>query len=853
MSIISNIYGLASSVAYIRCGGSGNNTRSVLESLASGFGAGIDNGTYVYNLFLSNTGTGVFSNHGFDANSLYYTTLESSVPMTNYSQIGTAAIIYAYATFPNIDKSLITGYINTYCQNTKNFLAEPGYIMEQSGVDYVLSQFSLTDINTQITGAPAVIPSQAINYNWYDASPLFINPDLDETLIRDVESQYYYLSGQLIYNGLPTGLQPCIEYSSTVSTSSGNIVVSVIQNTPCYDKSSYIGPVSGIQFFREFSDGPGTSGYFDATMTNQYVAFDEAVLDPIDYSSNNVVLYSNQMDSYGNYILIYSGIQTDMPGFYNPGNEYGYGHTNFISAQDCCGWDGDTEYVASNIPLMRMHEGDNQGKWWVNKVFHHEGPNACDGYCSIVSTLEAWTGWKFAPFELNHPLVKNFSSIKTNPNIDTRRVLKRALNTENYYVVAEDGSRFPASPYLGVVDINGDLFVSGSYVGPPQLNGNETLPGFVFWETFDNTHFPDFASVNIRPAFLSGEQYVFSDFYLFTGQNGAHYEAINPIKPSITIAQTIHSSDMVNYDDVFKKCLSIGDNFGNTVSETVTLQSNAGFLYTGYSFSQNGIGVNIPELMVNVETVGAGYSTLHYINGYKSGIQQFYLSNQYGYIITGDTSNGINYLGKLTGYSYFNNGILGTTNTGWRDVFAPIPNVVVSDYLNVFSPIYQSQPVENYLPRYASGPFLSYQNKFLYPNVQSVVETYDANSNGFPVNVSYSITIKEETVREIFATSGLVGGLNNHYIIRAGSGAQPLNLPTTMVTPRRGQGAPPRRGSAAEARERRRGEGAPPRRGSRSEAEHEWLDPLKSGQMKKALRSAGQKWGRTKTAPDMQA
>ena len=784
MSLISQIYGLANSVAYIRCGGSGINTQLVLQSLSSGFGVDTgNNGAYVYNMFITNTGTGVFFNYGFDNHSLYYTSLESSVPMDGYSQIGTAAIIYAYATFPNISESTIAEYINVYCQNTQNYFGGVGYNIDSSGIDYILSQFSLSGINAQITGAPTTIPSQAINYNWYNAAPLFLNPDLSETIIRDVENQYYYLSGQLIYQGLPTGLQPCIKYNSTIHTSSGDISVSVIQNTPCYDKSSYIGPVSGIQFFREFTDGPGSSGYFDTAMINEYTAFDETVLSPMDYSSNDILLYSNQIDSSGNYILIYSGVQIDVPGFFNPDNEYGYGHTNFLAPGEAgCAWDS-ANYFDDGVPFMRMHEGDNHPKlYWNNDCLSYNEDGSC-AQCTGTGQYYNWTGWKFAPFELNGSWAKSFSPIKTNPQIDTGRVLKRALSTDNYYIVNEDGSHSPMTSYLGITDVNGELFVSGSYVGPPQLAGNETLPGFVFWETFDNTNFPDFTNINIRPAFLSGEQYVISDFYLFTGQNATHYPATDSTKANIVITQTIHSSDVGNYDDIFKKCLAMGDNFGNTASGSSDLQSNAGYLYTGYSFLQNGIEIGIAQLLDNAETIGAGYSTLNYINGYQSGVSKFYLSNQYGYIITGDASNGINYLGQLTVYSYFSNGVLSAVNTGWTGIFAPIPPTVAYDYLNVYAPIYVSQNVENYLPRYSSGPFLTYQNQFLYPNAQSVVEIYDANFNGFPVNVAYALTIKEETVREVFATSGLVGGLNNHVIIRANSNSQPYSLSTTMATP----------------------------------------------------------------------
>jgi len=126
---------------------------------------------------------------------------------------------------------------------------------------------------------------------------------------------------------------------------------------------------------------------------------------------------------------------------------------------------------------------------------------------------------------------------------------------------------------------------------------------------------------------------------------------------------------------------------------------------------------------------------------------------------------------------------LGSSNTGWINNFAPIPSVVANDYLNNFTPIYVTQAVENYLPRYSSGPFLTYNNQFLYPNAQNISDIYISNLNGFPTTVKYSITIKEESVREIFLSSGINGNVINNHIIRANSNGQPENLLTTMINP----------------------------------------------------------------------
>lgn len=214
MSSIRQIFGVAASASYIRCGGSGDSAAMVLSALASGFGLSTGDGRYVYNLFNANTGE--FSSKGFDAGSPYVTQLEgavSSLGFGGYSNIGTSAIIYSYSNFPNIDEQRIIDYINGYCSSLESLGGGTGFIISESGLDKVVSSFHLNQINSEISAAPTTTTTKAVNYNFYDSLPLFLNPNSESQLIKDIENQYYYITGELIYSSLPTGATGRKRYS----------------------------------------------------------------------------------------------------------------------------------------------------------------------------------------------------------------------------------------------------------------------------------------------------------------------------------------------------------------------------------------------------------------------------------------------------------------------------------------------------------------------------------------------------------------------------------------------------------------------------------------------------------------
>lgn len=788
MNLANQLFGISSVVSYIRSQKVlPAYSEDILKAMSIAFGSNSDNGIYLFNSFSADKT--LIDTMGFDYDSPHFIGLENAaLSYESYylSAIGIASLTYGYSTYGSVDMGYFLAYINKYNTSIKELhgLSNSTVFTEQM-VNHLLESFSLPLLNSKIAESTNTIGQKSVNYNWYDSWPLFDNLDLNTTskIIRDSENQYYFLSGELLYSeAIPSGLPICRESVINISTVSGIIQSKTYSNIPCYDRNSVTGPVSGTKFFKIFNDGPGSSGYFDKETTNAYIDLDKGMMDKLDYSFNNENIYSYYTDENGKYIYLNSGVQVDLPGFFYPSGEYGYGKTSVMSDTNECVFD----YENDNLPLMRMHQGDNDKKWLITK-------SKIGGICTITTGLYDWTGWKFAGFELSESRLPEFSSLKINPQAqDTKRVLKRALDLNNNKV-----EEIANSIYLDALDTGDGVLSCSSYAGPPQLGGYSSVPGFCFYQRFFNENFPDNAEVVIYPAISFGSstrEFDVSKNMIYSGKDTNSYDPESVGRPKKDILIQIHSSGLTDYDDVFKKCMAIGDNFGNLASGTASSQSNAGYLYTGYDYYYNGEKTSLYNLLLSYgKKIGDQYAKIKYINGYYSTIRRTftYATLKQANIITGDTSSGIDKTGESIKYYYFNdNEDLGATNKQWDNYFAPIPsnaNSVYYDYYgvpqNYYDPVYDTQRVENYFPRYYNGPYMTYDTKFLYPNASGFFDRYKNSSNGFLKRIKYKIQIKEETVREVFKKQGFDDNITHVEVIRAGDNSQQTGLKTLMVHP----------------------------------------------------------------------
>ena len=229
MSLESQIFGLAATATYVAGENLGiNNVSGMLQQLAVSFGGRTGDGTYVYNLF---TGTsGLLTTSGFDNNSTAWRNLTTAVEFYdgfNQAYVGIAALIYAFSTFSNLESQYQLYYINAYSQNIHAPQLPPTTFTVPI-VANLLSGFALTTLNQDIATSPEDTYNKMVNYNWYDSTPFFYGNTFDTQLIKDVENQYYYLTGELFYNGLPTGLSPCVQTPISITTPTGIIQSSYI-------------------------------------------------------------------------------------------------------------------------------------------------------------------------------------------------------------------------------------------------------------------------------------------------------------------------------------------------------------------------------------------------------------------------------------------------------------------------------------------------------------------------------------------------------------------------------------------------------------------------------------------------
>jgi hypothetical protein len=620
--------------------------------------------------------------------------------------------------FGNITNSIFTVNI------LQNFLSENNY-------EAVLSQVLTSSKNTKVN---------LVNYNWYNVSGVFTQPNL--RIMQDVENQYYYISGNLIYNGGPPVLDECIENTLIVNTITGFSTGTYILNQPCIDNGQYIGPITGVSFYRVFNDGPASIGDFNSTVKTQYIEWDQQILNPSDYESNEEPLFSFETGISGVYIPLINGdgnIVVEPNGLYNIENvEYGHVQDDFA----CVGL------------YQRMHIGDNRPRAFSIRDIH--------GNCTTGYNILPTTGFKFVTLKLNDTWAPNFSYIKTNPVSATGDFLERALNLNQKSYLSTDSNSGYFYTDLGIIDD-----VDTTYLGPPQFTGGNVLPSLAFFQEFYSPTFSNVTRLAFYPSIgtstegggsgvNSNRTFQVSNDMLFSGETTSS----NPL----TFNQIIQSSALS--DEISQQFFGMGNGFNNEYDIIEVPCQNAGYFYTGYYLIGSGGNIeNIISLSNNSGIIlGSNNQYINYINGYTDGTNTYSVSQQFAQ----DSS------GNLTNYYYLDNRNLDDVTipqNDW-DYFCPLPDAFETN--TGFSRVIKQQNVENYFPRYQNGPYSTETITFLYPNATVASNVYNSQGNGFPQKVQFTLSIKEETVREIYGyffitTDGLVQNVTNIPIIRASS------------------------------------------------------------------------------------
>jgi hypothetical protein len=720
-----NIFGTSVTTAYVKVVQAAltNIGNSLCKAFAKGFGLSADAGNSVHSYFRTEghpESTQAFNKTPYTTyESEYVNILTSFLPSTVSS---TEINVLAWSA-----QALVFSYVINSSIEMNDFRKIMGQVLERVAIDVLgrsLFETADTEVITPFTNDvietlmgedysktiaylnsdSRIVEAPLVNYNWYDTSQIFAEPNL--TLMKDIENQYYYISGKMFFEGAFGTLDPCIEDTVTIKSWSGDVSFSYIRNSPCRDESSYIGPTKYVDFKRVFNDGPMTSGHLTDSLLTFYINNDKAQLNKLDYLSNNYTL-----TNYTGEILA--------PAFIDANGQYGLSSLDYLYAQTSKGCD---------IPYQRMHIGDNFLRY------------ICDDAKTCICPLSNVTGFKFVSLELPDEIWNyNWQFRQTNPISDVSRIRKRALNVSDNPYVATDAGNSTLLPYFEDLAYN-----QYWYVGYPVLNGTNSLPQLAFHQTFKSQTFNQNAEVAMYPSISNafgnseegGESYreaSISDWMLFSGSSDV------PVKFEVNI-----SSNLSGKDTISQKFFGMGTAFSGKYDVVLTEEENAGFMYSGFTVSQNGIAINSLTLADSFlpSTIGRAYKTFKYISGYKSLLDGtvYNPANQFAKNSTGD----------LLTYAYFKQSDVPTAKiqeTKWS-YFAEVPSEL--DSSPNYERLYGEQIVENYLPRFYDGPFSIETRKFLYPNASAADKAFQGKRFGIPTGLTFKVRVREEAVKEIY-------------------------------------------------------------------------------------------------------
>lgn len=731
-----NLYGVAVTVAYIRSYSYGSSiAMRMCQGIAKGFGMSETDGTNIFAYFRDESHPEAITSFSIAPYSSYETEIKSIIVdyglnlddnANTLLAIAAEAMIFAYSINSSIELSDFQKLIGSVLQAVGNtvldrkvFNSIPGEIDETGAREViVITPFldtslmqRLLDYDYSITLSALsqyskVIDAQLVNYNWYDTSKVLHGPDWQ--VMKDIENQYYYVSGVLQYESMLGSLDACIEDTTTISTWTGDVTFSYIRNPPCRRADSYIGPVNYVTFNRIFNDGPASSGYFDTGIEQFYIENDRAVLETGDWASNSHILSGVTGE-----ILTSANVFTDANGRYDLLS----GEYNAIPRTYSC-----------NVPYQLMHIGNNYPRITCSP------PPAS---CSTCATGNL-TGFKYASLEV--PLEDwsfDLQFRQTNPLSETGRIYKRAWAvSDNPYIATANGEYL--WPYTYTVSPYKEYW----YCGPPALNGYNELCQLGFFQTFYNPTFGMSPSLVIYPtlAFGNGEPsegagssrtYSMGSDFLFSGQSSRV-----PLD-----FYTVISANLSGKDITTQKFFGMGNAFSGRYDLNITEEENAGFRYSGFSVFSGGETIDAHALLdLFTGKIIGQYKTMKYISGYRRILdgREFEPGNRYA----------IDSSGNYYTYAYFDSGEAPFTvkTHGW-DYWCPVPDVFES---GGFERVYADQTVESYFPRFYDGPFSVETRTFLYPNARGADTRYQGKVHGIPRSVSFRVNVREETVRELY-------------------------------------------------------------------------------------------------------
>lgn len=523
------------------------------------------------------------------------------------------------------------------------------------------------------------------SYSYFDTTGIF-SQQVDYQRMGDSETQYYYISGKIVFDSVSSINKPCLK---SQITGSDGAVTSFYNNLPCQDSAEAISPVGNLSFYRIFPDAPEVSG--SEPLETVYKQFNLAASPELH--NFHTKLFSNPALTH-----LYGSIISDL------------GVSDAIDTIET----GQVPQAPNSTGYSSSHVGGRNSRWRITG-YDHPSPNSWVPLYGLVPM----TGFKIVPLSLDGSVWgTEYDALRTNPDVPLESKLIRALNIQDH---------------LSSGNVGGPIVSSNSFELPclyiSENLYNRTVKtsqsGSIYFGTFSSS--PEYDL--LRPV-IQGQ--------LFTGisETGVAYNAGDTGSfPKITFSFPIYNTGFSGYGAEFaKRCFGMGDGGGELSFSGEQTGNNAGYAYRDF-YVKSG-GVIIPtDLFFQIAYDGIlgkhESETIDYINGFTSNLPEE-TQKLYGYDETGG----------LIKYNYFQPGTYGSVvvpESGWA---APFP--VLNSSLE---PIIVSQARENYHPRYSKGPYSSLSTSFLYPTASGV---NNLHPTGFPTEVEINITVSEEIARVYF-------------------------------------------------------------------------------------------------------
>ena len=758
-------YAMNTSVSRLRARGiSSNELESrVCQSLAKGCGKPTGVGHSIYLEFISNA-TGLDNMGGFGAG-LGFSQIENTIKtdylssyssgiQDTYGSVSAGVLLGGYAAGLNVAE------LETYFSGSFDVLAS--YYGGPTGAFLTKTQLTTLQTTLNLSGtlqeiyslSPKDFRTNKIYFQTYDLSDSF-NTNVDLHKLKDAGMQHYSVSGRLNYENTDWDATPdCIEIEVPVFLNDDIEMVSQYyyvgpQSFPCIDRHSTIRPVTGVEFYRKFVDGPYASGdWTQSIVDDEYISREksESSLKTSQYETNR----KTPTLFLGDYI---STPFVDLP---SPVLELPYGE--YIQP-----FDKEKKTSPSDGQKTLFHIG-NAAEGRTGREISHYWRSASDGWKLIESYRDnpnGSTGVKFIPLKLRQDVWKEtLSNTVSNPFLESGRIYQTAMNFHSGHSLDSRSDRITAG--------------RSGIAGPPQRDDLSDLPYITVTQDFQSKTNGTYPSITLGYGLSNTERYFtsrwfYQSFMSYTTGSGAFVQKFEDEnyqdpdesnQPKVSFQYSIFNRELENLQiggqSIRAHVMGFGNNLDGGKSESTYQINNGGYVHEGRLHSGVSIPVGHTGALANLILVsgysgtaanrtasGFGpvsnaqfdYGSVH-SDGCVIGSKEYYdeYIHAWKHPTYGTVSTSLMYM-YYTGttgveefrYSGFDSGrtlqdapqfpALSPTTFAQNGSASTITGLIGSGWV----PLKKRQRRENFFPRYYRGPYASARRKFLYNHAHDLV------------------------------------------------------------------------------------------------------------------------------------